>query len=110
MNHYGLYKPEYDSSYALVVGINKYKKVGPLAYAVNDVTEIVRILVEKLQRALHLSSRPWDIAGVQFIADPPWRKPDSNRWSPPRERTDSPPIIEMVPRPARPTRKRRWDY
>src|SRR5690348_3496488 len=46
MDH-GLYKPQYGNSYALVMGINKYKHVGPLAYAVNDATAIARTLVEK---------------------------------------------------------------
>ena len=47
MNHYGPYKPQYNNSYAFVVGINKDKNVGPLVYAVNDATDIVKILVEK---------------------------------------------------------------
>jgi uncharacterized caspase-like protein len=47
MDDHGLYKPEYDNSYALVVGINKYKHSSPLAYASNDASEIARTLIDK---------------------------------------------------------------
>lgn len=41
-------KQSYESSRALVVGINKYKNASPLGYAVNDAKEIREILVEEL--------------------------------------------------------------
>jgi uncharacterized caspase-like protein len=47
MDTHGLYKPQYGNSYALVVGINKYIDSSPLAYAVNDATDVARALVEK---------------------------------------------------------------
>lgn len=42
-----IYKPEYANSYALCIGIDKYKYVNPLEYAKNDADAIVSILIEK---------------------------------------------------------------
>lgn len=39
---------KYETSRALVVGINEYKKAPPLGYAVNDAHEVSEILVEEL--------------------------------------------------------------
>ncbi len=41
------YRPEYDSSHALVVGINTYAHVSPLSCAVNDATGVANILKSK---------------------------------------------------------------
>jgi len=38
------YLPKYDASWALIIGINKYKKCSPLGYAVNDATEVAATL------------------------------------------------------------------
>jgi hypothetical protein len=43
-----LLKTHYADSHALVIGINSYKAVSPLAYAVNDATEIRDLLVSEL--------------------------------------------------------------
>lgn len=43
----GNYKPKYVNSWALIIGINKYKYVSPLGYAVNDATAVAKILEEK---------------------------------------------------------------
>ena len=39
---------KYETSRALVIGINQYKNVSPLGYAVNDAREVSEILVEEL--------------------------------------------------------------
>lgn len=39
-----MYKPEYDNSYALIVGINAYRHVSPLDYARNDAEGVARTL------------------------------------------------------------------
>jgi uncharacterized caspase-like protein len=51
MEQRGLYKPQYANSFALVVGINKYTRVSPLAYAVNDATAMARMLVDRFSFA-----------------------------------------------------------
>jgi len=38
----------YETSRALIIGINQYKNASPLAYAVNDATEVKQILVAEL--------------------------------------------------------------
>lgn len=43
-----LLKTHYADSHALVIGINDYKSVSPLAYAVNDATEIRDLLITEL--------------------------------------------------------------
>ncbi|HFG2659414.1 TPA: caspase family protein [Escherichia coli] len=40
-------KESYINSRALVIGINKYKNVSPLAYAVNDALEIKSLLINE---------------------------------------------------------------
>lgn len=40
-------KEKYTNSRALVIGINKYKNVSPLSYAVNDATEIRDLLISE---------------------------------------------------------------
>lgn len=45
------FKPKYDDSLALVIGINNYKSVNPLQYAVNDAEEFAQILQDKLSFA-----------------------------------------------------------
>lgn len=45
------FKPKYDDSRALVIGINNYKSVNPLQYAVNDAKEFAQILQYKLSFA-----------------------------------------------------------
>ena len=42
-----LYRPEYGTSHAVVVGINTYKHEGPLAFAVNDAEEVAKTLSEQ---------------------------------------------------------------
>lgn len=39
---------KYETSRALIIGINQYKSVSPLGYAVNDAREVSEILVEEL--------------------------------------------------------------
>jgi hypothetical protein len=39
-----LYKPQYDASHALVVGINQYACTGPLSFAVNDAKAVAQCL------------------------------------------------------------------
>lgn len=41
-------KQSYDTSRALIIGINQYKKASPLSYAVNDAKEIKDILIDEL--------------------------------------------------------------
>jgi len=41
-------KQNYDTSRALIIGINQYKKASPLSYAVNDAKEIKDILIGEL--------------------------------------------------------------
>ncbi len=43
-----LLKPTYSNSRALIIGINKYESVSGLAYAVNDATEVKKILIDEL--------------------------------------------------------------
>ena len=45
---HGLYLPRYTNSRALVIGINKYKHVGPLIHACNDAQAIADILVKAI--------------------------------------------------------------
>ena len=41
--------PKYDTSWALVIGINKYNKCSPLDYAINDATAVASLMVEKFE-------------------------------------------------------------
>lgn len=41
-------KPKYETSRALVIGINTYKNASPLQYAVNDAEEIKNVLIQDL--------------------------------------------------------------
>ncbi|MBM3157558.1 MAG: caspase family protein [Chloroflexi bacterium] len=41
------YTPEYTSSWALVIGINKYQEVSPLSFARSDAEAVAQLLVEK---------------------------------------------------------------
>jgi hypothetical protein len=41
-------KPQYKTSWALVVGIDNYKNASPLSYAVSDASEIREVLVNEL--------------------------------------------------------------
>jgi hypothetical protein len=43
-----LYNPQYGASHALLVGINKYERVNPLSFAVNDAEGIAQCLVNQL--------------------------------------------------------------
>ena len=43
-----LLKTHYSTSRALIIGINEYKTVSPLSYAVNDAQTLRDILVEDL--------------------------------------------------------------
>ena len=40
------YSETYESSLALIIGINKYKKASPLQYAVKDAEEVAKVLVK----------------------------------------------------------------
>jgi len=42
-----LYKPKYENRRALVIGINKYQHVSPLAFACSDAEALSKLLVEK---------------------------------------------------------------
>ncbi|MCJ7811811.1 caspase family protein, partial [bacterium] len=42
------YKPYYSNSWAIIIGINKYKYVSPLYYACNDADAIYNALIDKL--------------------------------------------------------------
>lgn len=42
------FKPKYDQSFALVIGINEYRNVSPLSIAVNDAEALAEVLVTKL--------------------------------------------------------------
>lgn len=42
-----IYKPHYDNSWALVIGVNDYTHVGPLGYAKNDAEAIASLLTER---------------------------------------------------------------
>jgi len=42
------YKPSYDSSWAVVIGIDQYRFAAPLSYAGNDATSVSTILTQKL--------------------------------------------------------------
>ena len=41
------YLPEYNDSWALIIGINDYQNVPPLSYAKNDASSVKKILTEK---------------------------------------------------------------
>ncbi len=41
------YKPKYENSWALVIGINKYLKAPPLRYACNDAKAIATVLKKR---------------------------------------------------------------
>jgi uncharacterized caspase-like protein len=43
----GTYKPAYSGSHALVIGINKYKYVGPLDYARHDAEAIANLMIHR---------------------------------------------------------------
>ena len=43
-----LLKKNYETSRALIIGINKYKNTAPLGYAVSDATAIRKILIDAL--------------------------------------------------------------
>jgi len=47
MNAKSLYQPLYSTSHALVIGIDRYKHVSPLAFASNDARAIAAVLKEK---------------------------------------------------------------
>ena len=40
------YRPVYETSRALIVGINEYPKLSPLSYAVNDAQGIREVLIQ----------------------------------------------------------------
>ena len=44
---YAFIKEIYEDSWALIIGINKYENVDPLAYAVDDAEAVNDILIEK---------------------------------------------------------------
>jgi hypothetical protein len=44
-----LLKPHYETSRALIVGIDNYKNASPLSYAVNDASEVRDVLVNELE-------------------------------------------------------------
>ena len=46
-----IYEPKYRRSHALVIGINSYRRVQPLAHAQNDATAFARVLLERFQFA-----------------------------------------------------------
>jgi hypothetical protein len=46
-----IYQPKYENRKALIIGINKYKNVSPLAYACNDAQEMSTILKDKFNFA-----------------------------------------------------------
>jgi len=41
------YNPEYENSWALLIGINKYQEVSPLRFARNDAEAIAQLLIER---------------------------------------------------------------
>ncbi len=43
-----VYQPEYQTSWALVIGINAYQHVNPLSYACNDADALAAVLVSDL--------------------------------------------------------------
>jgi uncharacterized caspase-like protein len=47
MQSRALYQPNYAESWALVIGINKYRHTNPLAFACNDAQAVTRTLVER---------------------------------------------------------------
>ena len=53
LQHSPLYLPDYNNSYALIIGINSYHNVGPLLHAVNDARAIADTLVEKFKFPAH---------------------------------------------------------
>ncbi len=53
-------KPHYSNSRALVIGINNYKNVSPLSYAVSDASEIRDILINELN---------FDPSNVTYLSD-----------------------------------------
>lgn len=42
------YKPNYESSWAIVVGVDRYQHASPLSYAVSDAKALSSVLIEKL--------------------------------------------------------------
>jgi uncharacterized caspase-like protein len=42
-------KPQYKTSWALIIGIDTYKHASPLSYAVNDANEITEVLINDLE-------------------------------------------------------------
>src|SRR3990167_8396078 len=44
-----IYKPTYENSWALIVGINKYKRTTTLDYACNDANAVADILSRRFQ-------------------------------------------------------------
>ncbi len=42
-----LYLPKYGESHALVIGIDKYQRAGPLLHACNDAQDVAQILIER---------------------------------------------------------------
>ena len=46
-----VYQPKYENRKALIIGINKYKNVSPLAYACNDAQEVATTLKDKFNFA-----------------------------------------------------------
>src|SRR5258705_10839674 len=47
MAYRGIYLPKYAESWALIIGINTYRHVGPLIHACNDAREVARTLIER---------------------------------------------------------------
>ena len=49
MSNFRLFtKPKYSNSRALIIGINEYQNMSPLAYAVNDAQEVRNVLINEL--------------------------------------------------------------
>lgn len=48
MSETSIYLPRYESSWALIIGINNYEKCSPLGYACNDACATTALLVSKL--------------------------------------------------------------
>ena len=42
------YQPRYESSRALIIGINQYENVAPLSYAVHDAEGVAQVLTADL--------------------------------------------------------------
>lgn len=43
------YTSKYANSWALIIGINDYKHVSPLAFAANDANAVARVLIDKFR-------------------------------------------------------------